>query len=480
LALAKSIRLKVPVIVLVLCATAIPIELRPLGTVAVDFRIFPWDFLANVAGYVPVGLVLGGTKPRRALLLAVLMSTCAEIGQLGMMHRDPSVGDIIANTIGAIVGIAIASGCAIRSMEFTPGGWKAFVVAALACALIFVAPAIATRHPPNERGTTSAGTLEAHWTFDEGSGPVALDSSGHGLNGRFHREPVRIEGVLGRAVRFQSTTDYMAVGQSTELRLVGSMTVSAWINTSSFPSDDAAIVSSYDGLGYQLDTTPDEGPRTIGFKLADECGSFVARYGATPLVVDRWYHLAGVYDAEAQTLHTYLNGKLDDGSLIGRVTTRHRSSRGNVYIGRRNNLKGFEFAGAIDDVRIYSRALTEEEIGQVMRGAGANILEAPRSSQRDRVDPGQQARWTSLCGGQSDREDAQLPGIAAILGVLASMALAGIWPRGGWFPSLVVSLAAGLLLLGETASPLGAFGGWMIALASLAGGASVIAGRRSS
>ena len=89
------------------------------------------------------------------------------------------------------------------------------------------------------------------------------------------------------------------------------MTISAWINSSSFPVDDATILSNHyhnggQYLGFLLETTVDRGPRTLRFKLADECGRLVARYGATPLVVNRWYHVAGVYDAEARTLDVVL------------------------------------------------------------------------------------------------------------------------------------------------------------------------------
>jgi hypothetical protein len=59
---------------------------------------------------------------------------------------------------------------------------------------------------------------------------------------------------------------------------------------------------SHSDRGYQLDTTIDQGPRTIGFKLSDACGHLMARYGATPLALHTWYHVAGVYDAAAQTL----------------------------------------------------------------------------------------------------------------------------------------------------------------------------------
>ena len=362
------IRLRVPVIVMVLAATAIPIELRPLGAATLNFGIFASDVLANIVGYLPVGLVLAELGPGRALLTAVLMATLAEAGQFVMMHRDPSVIDVVANAIGAALGIALSQRWNIRSPSLTLSRSKAVVAAMLACALI-LAERATSGYVPSSRGTTSPGTLEAHWKFDESGGPVAIDSSGHALNGSFRNEPTRVAGVLGRAVKFDGAKDSIDFGRSTALRLVGSMTISAWINSSSFPVDDAAIVSSHNGLGYQLDTTVDKGPRTIGFKLGNECGALMARYGATPLVVGKWYHVAGVYDADARTLDVYLNGELDNGVLVGTVTGGQRSSREKVYVGRRSNLEGFEFAGSIDDVRIYSRALTKAEITAVMRGA---------------------------------------------------------------------------------------------------------------
>jgi len=152
------------------------------------------------------------------------------------------------------------------------------------------------------RGVTLPGRLEAYWKLDESSGRMAEDASGHGLNGRFSREPHRVTGVAGRATLFDGAKDYIDFGHSTALRLAGSMTISAWVNSTSFPVDDAAIVSSLNtsgmDAGYQLDTTIDKGPRTIGFKIADECGRLMARYGATPLLAGTWYHVAGVYDAE--------------------------------------------------------------------------------------------------------------------------------------------------------------------------------------
>ncbi len=115
------------------------------------------------------------------------------------------------------------------------------------------------------------------------------------------------------------------------------MTVSAWVNSAAFPVDDAAIVSKRANgeVGYQLDTTVDRGPRTIGFKLTNSSGGTMFRYGATTLQANTWYHVTGVYDAATSQLHVYLNGQLDDGALLGTVTSTQQNSTANVNIGRR-------------------------------------------------------------------------------------------------------------------------------------------------
>ena len=58
----------------------------------------------------------------------------------------------------------------------------------------------------------------------------------------------------------------------------------------------------------------------------------------------------------------YLNGQLDDGTLVGTVTATQQNSSANVNIGRRPTGSNFNFNGRIDDVRIYNRALTQTEI----------------------------------------------------------------------------------------------------------------------
>jgi hypothetical protein len=338
--------------------------------------------------------------------------------------------------------------------------WKAGLAILLVLALTLHVRSLADR-PVNTRGATSPGTLEAYWKLDESGGRAAQDSSGHDLVGTFRKEPKRIGGVRGLAPVFNGA-NYVDVGRSTALRLTGSMTISAWISSSAYPVDDAAIVSQLGpDRGYQLDTTIDEGPRTIGFKLFDACGDLMARYGATALTPHTWYHVAGVYDAAAQTLDVYLNGELDNGILAGSVSSAQHSSRFPVYLGRRGNSGKFNFSGSIQDVRIYSFALTPSQITADMRGEAVGFPTTVK------------AAGSPPCGPLSDNEDKELPFAAALLGALVAFACVGAWPSAPQMVVLSASLVAGALLLTVTAPSLPAFDTWMLPLVALAGGASV-------
>jgi concanavalin A-like lectin/glucanase superfamily protein/VanZ like protein len=471
-----SIRLLPPVLTLVLAATAIPIELRHPAFSSLNFSVFPLDFVANIVGYVPVGLVLAELGPFRGILLAALLSIGAEATQFAMMHRDPSVIDVIANIAGAVLGVLVNRRWRIRSPQLTLDRFTAAIAAVAAVTLTF-GVWMTSGYAPSPRGDKTPGTLEAHWTFDEHQGRVVIDSAGHGLDGKFRGGPKRMAGVLGGALALNGS-DYLEVGASSTLRLVGSMTISAWIYPTSFPPDDAAIISSHNGQGFQLDTTIDKGPRTIGFKLANVCGELMMRYGATALVVDEWYHIAGVYDADARTMDVYLNGNLDNGPLVGSVTSRQRPSREAVFVGRRSDSRRFNFSGAVDDVQIYSRALTKTEILEVMKGASfaqdeGRVDGQARDLRLARREPNQPP-----CAVISDQDDARLPGAAAMLGALVAIAWFGFRPASGLLPALGISLLAGVLVVPVTASTLPSWNHWALPLTCLAGGLSVTFARR--
>ena len=236
---------------------------------------------------------------------------------------------------------------------------------------------------PSEPAQSATG-LVAGYAFNEGSGTTAANAAGSGLVGTLTNGATWGAGRNAGAVLLDGADDYVELGNPAALQFTGSMTVSAWVNSAAFPVDDAAIVSKRSSIGYQLDTTIDRGPRTVGFKLTNSSGGSVFRYGATTLQANAWYHVTGVYNAATLELHVYVNGQLDDATLVGTVTSTQRNSTANVNIGRRPTGNGFNFNGRLDDVRIYGRALTLAEIQADMNtpvaGAAGSDTQAPSVS----------------------------------------------------------------------------------------------------
>src|SRR6184192_3868855 len=84
---------------------------------------------------------------------------------------------------------------------------------------------------------------------------------------------------------------------------------------------------------------------TFGVAVSPNATSHTQRYSTTVRALNTWYHVAGVYNATAQTLDIYVNGVLDNGVLIGTVPAAQYNSTQNVNIGRRP--AGYYFNGTI-------------------------------------------------------------------------------------------------------------------------------------
>jgi chitodextrinase len=140
------------------------------------------------------------------------------------------------------------------------------------------------------------------------------------------------------------------------------MTWSAWILATANPADDGQIISKSNGAGWQFKTSPDTGPHTFGIGVSSNSTSITQRYSQTVRALNTWYFVTGVYNAAARTLDIYVNGVLDNGTLIGTVPASQFNSSVNVNIGRRSGGSGYYFSGIIDEIRIYNRALSAAEI----------------------------------------------------------------------------------------------------------------------
>jgi chitodextrinase len=216
----------------------------------------------------------------------------------------------------------------------------------------------------NVATATAQSGLAAAFAFGEGSGTTLFDSSSSGTTGIVKGASWTSSGKYGNALSFDGVSNYVDLGRPSALISTGSMTWEAWVYPATVPADDGQIIAlSNDAAGWQFKTTPDTGPRTFGLAVSPDSSSHIQLYGKTTVALNTWYHVAGVYDAAARTLHIYVNGVLDDGALLGTVPAAQVLPTGvNVNIGRRGGASGFYLGGTIDEVRIYTRALSQSEI----------------------------------------------------------------------------------------------------------------------
>jgi hypothetical protein len=226
----------------------------------------------------------------------------------------------------------------------------------------------ATTPPPNEPPPPPppSGTLIGHWKLDEGSGTAVADASGNGRNGNLLNGTTWTTGRLNGAVSLDGSNDYISLPS---IDVTGSaITIAAWVKFKSFPSGtDQRIVSKANssaeaGHWWMLGQI-NNGANRLRFRL--KAGGVTSTLIATSgnLSAEVWYHAAAVYDGSSMKL--YLNG-VQVGSL-SKSGSLNTSSSVAVNIGRNPDAYGL-FSGAVDDVRIYSRALTATEISSVMNG----------------------------------------------------------------------------------------------------------------
>lgn len=160
----------------------------------------------------------------------------------------------------------------------------------------------------------------------------------------------------------------MDLGNPALLQITGSATWSAWVKAAANPANDGQIIAkSNNTSGWQFKTSRDTGPHTFGVAVSGRANASAQRHSTTVRSLNVWYHVAGVYNAAARTLDIYVNGVLDNGVLTGTIPTSQKTPAVNVNIGRRSG--GSYFNGVIDEVRIYSRALSQAEIQSDMNTA---------------------------------------------------------------------------------------------------------------
>lgn len=201
--------------------------------------------------------------------------------------------------------------------------------------------------------------LVGSWSFDEGSGASALDSSGHGNTGTLRNGPTWTTGRAGGALAFDGVDDYVSIAPSPSVESIAAgLTVAAWVYRRSDHGWFADVVGRQAGLGGQdsfLLAFRDN--KYVGIVTTTTGSAAVG--GGTQAPNGVWLHVALAYDGAA--LRLYVGGLLDSSKdLSGPIAPESNA----ILIGASlNNSMPDEYLDArIDEVKIFSRALSAAEI----------------------------------------------------------------------------------------------------------------------
>jgi hypothetical protein len=198
--------------------------------------------------------------------------------------------------------------------------------------------------------------------FNEAAGATTTsDASGLGNHGTL-REAQFVAGKFGNGLSFDGANDWVTVADAASLDLTTGMTIEAWVQPGAM-SGWETVVMKQRGAGdmayalYAHDGAPQAGGVAAPAGYVSAGGAHQAIRGASALAAGEWVHLAVTYDRT--TLKIYVNGAL----VASRPQSGQIAVSGAVLrIGGNSSFTGEFYAGLIDEVRVYNRALSLEEI----------------------------------------------------------------------------------------------------------------------
>jgi hypothetical protein len=208
--------------------------------------------------------------------------------------------------------------------------------------------------PPGTPGLTGVG----YWPLDQVNGTTTPDASGNGHDATLVNGPTAVAGESGGALQFNGVNQYADTGSSI-LDTTGDYSVAAWVEIDNPGNAFETAVSQ--------DTDNGHSEFFLQYSGADHVFAF-SFAGGRALAPARpqagvWYHLVGVRDVQNNQMRLYVNG-----ALAGTVAyCPGDPAPGHTVIGRaqfNNGMVDF-WGGKIDQVHVYDRALSADEIASL-------------------------------------------------------------------------------------------------------------------
>jgi hypothetical protein len=202
--------------------------------------------------------------------------------------------------------------------------------------------------------------LVAAYGFEETGGLTVDDASPHGNRGTITGATRTASGRYGRALSFDGVDDVVTIADAVTLDLSTAMTIQAWVRPAALTGAGSVLVKEAADTvaNYALYASHDLPLPTASIAVEGTAGGALAA-AATPLPLGTWTHLAATFDGLA--LRVYVNAALVATEPVPGML---RAADGALRIA--GTAWGGHFNGAIDEVRVHNRALSEAEIARDM------------------------------------------------------------------------------------------------------------------
>ena len=217
--------------------------------------------------------------------------------------------------------------------------------------------------------------LVGWWPFNGN----ANDESGNGNNGTVNGASLTTDrfGNSNSAYNFNGSSSYIQVSSNSNLQLTNNYSINGWFNADVFfytNNSDRSIISKVQSTGWHGGYEVMVGGNTNDIAHTGNVGGNNFVLESTGYSINTWYMFTTTYDGNSMKL--YMNGVL----VSSQPTTGSLQTSGQpLFFGRRDGgIQGY-FDGKIDDIGIWNRALTPQEVAALYNGCQQSISVQPLS-----------------------------------------------------------------------------------------------------
>ncbi len=194
---------------------------------------------------------------------------------------------------------------------------------------------------------------------------MTVDLAG-GEDGTVHNGAAFVQGRIGNGVSFDGVDDFVST-ETLGVRTDTSFTVAAWVMLEEDGGTLVAVSAAGEKtskfrLGHVYDDRSRSGAWFFAMPESDTPEATVTEDAKSVMEArpGLWTHLVGVYDAEASRVWLYHNGlRVDDGTV---QNTWNATGGLRIGSGAPQDSRSGKWPGLVDDVRLYNRSLTSDEI----------------------------------------------------------------------------------------------------------------------